>query len=309
MMNIVYHLGLHCTDEHRLETCLRQNAPALAAQGIVIPDPKVCGPILRNVVNAMQGAPSSPQTEETILDAVMIQDEAARLVFSNEAFLCVRAHVLGRGRLYPNAGGKVSALANLLPSCAAEMAFAIRNPATFLPALYQSGRWESFEAFLSGADPLALSWAEMVGRIRAERPDVPLTVWCDEDTPLIWPEVLRAVAGAAPGTALAGEGARLAGLMSPEGAARLADYLAARPAMPPAQRHRAVAAFLDKYALEGALEMELDLPGWTGALIEDLSRRYDADVEEIAAMEGVRLITPWPLAPAARPQPMPSAAL
>jgi hypothetical protein len=301
-MKIIYHLGLHCTDEHRLEGCLRQNVAPLAAQGIVIPDPEVYRPILRNVVNAMHGAPSSPETEETILDAVMVQDEADRIVFSNEAFLCVRSRVLARGALYANAAEKVAALANLLPSCEAELAFAIRNPATFLPALFQSTKTSSFEEFIGGVDPLQLSWAGMVGRIREALPDLPMTIWCDEDTPLIWPEVLRAVAGCASETELEGEGELLAEIMSPEGMARLAEYLAARPQLGPEPRRRVVAAFLDKYALEDAVEMELDLPGWTEPFIEELTERYDDDVEEIAEMPGVTLVSPWP-------QPIPSAAL
>lgn len=66
----------------------------------------------------------------------MMQDEAGRIVFSNETFVYIRTWVLVRGVLYANAPEKVAALDNLLPSCEAEIAFAIRNPATFLPALY-----------------------------------------------------------------------------------------------------------------------------------------------------------------------------
>lgn len=309
-MKAIYHLGVHCTDEHRLIGCLRQNVAPLAARGIVVPDPDVYRPVMRNVVNAMKGAPSSPETEETVLDAVMVQDEAERIVFSNEAFLCIRSRVLQKGALYTYAGEKVTALANLLPSCDTEFALAIRNPATFLPAVFQSTKLGSFEEFLSGADPMGLSWADVVARIREAEPDLPLTVWCDEDTPLLWPEVLRTVAGCGPELALEGEGALLASIMSPEGLARLADYTAARPALSALQRRRVVAAFLDKYALEDKIEMELDLPGWTEAYVEELSARYDDDVAEIAEMPGVRLLTPWPEAaagPAA--QPMPSAAL
>ena len=37
--------------------------------------------------------------------------------------------------------------------------------------------------------------ATVMTKIKAENPGIPLTVWCDEDTPLIWTEVLQAVAG------------------------------------------------------------------------------------------------------------------
>ncbi|MBI1220071.1 MAG: hypothetical protein GC186_16160 [Rhodobacteraceae bacterium] len=291
-MKVVYHLGVHCTDERRLVTCLRANAEALAAKGLIVPDPEVYRPMLRNVVNAMKGKPSTPETEETILDAVMVQDEAERIVFSNDAFLCVRSWVLGRGTLYVAAGDKVAGLVNLLPSHEAEIALAIRNPATFLPALFQASKNASFDDFLGGADPLGLSWADVIGRIRAANPTVPITLWCDEDTPLIWPEVLRAVAGAPADLALEGENDLLAGIMSAEGMARFDAYLNNHPGLTASQRRRIVAAFLDKYALADQIEMELDLPNWDEALIEELSERYDDDLEEIAAMPGVTVLTP-----------------
>lgn len=311
-MQVIYHLGVHCTDERRLERCLWRNAQALAGESIVIPDPEVYKPVLRNVVNAMRGARSSRETEETVLDAVMVVDEAARLVFSNEAFLCVRPHVLARGTLYAGAAQKAVALANLLPSHETELAFALRNPATFLPALYQSTKVASFDEFIAGTDPMTLSWADMVGRIRAALPDLRMTIWCDEDTPLIWPEVLRAVAGCRPATTLEGEGELAASLMSAEGNARMADYLAARPQLSAEQRRKAIVAFLDRYAVEERIEIELDLPGWDADYVDRLTARYDADVAEVAAIAGVRFLTPWSADPdrsGAGSQAMPRAAL
>ena len=58
------------------------------------------------------------------------------------------------------------------------------------------------------------------------------------------------------------------------------------------QKRRAIAAFLDKYALEEEIEEELDMPGWTEELVERMTALYDADVEIIRAMPGVSLIAP-----------------
>jgi hypothetical protein len=53
-----------------------------------------------------------------------------------------------------------------------------------------------------------------------------------------------------------------------------------------------VAAFLDKFADEAAIEEELDVPGWDTPLVDRLSALYDADIETIAAMDGVTFIAP-----------------
>ena len=43
--------------------------------------------------------------------------------------------------------------------------------------------------------PHALTWSEMLVRFREAVPESPLTTWCNEDTPLIWGEVMREMAG------------------------------------------------------------------------------------------------------------------
>lgn len=290
-MKVVYHLGVHGTDERRLVGVLRANAAALAGRGIVVPDPEGYRQVLRSIAGAMKGAQASPETEESLLDAVMTEDEAERLVFSNESFLCVKNWAVSRGKLYPTAGEKVAALVNLLPSHDCEVTLAIRNLATFLPAVLPVPRGEMPEALRAG-DLSGLSWLDVVGRIRAANPDLPITVWCDEDTPLIWPEVLRALTGAPDDMVLEGENEILAAIMSEEGTARLHAYMAARPPLPTAARRRVVMAFLDKYARPEAMEMELDLPGWDEALVEDMTERYDADLAAIAHIPGVTVIAP-----------------
>ena len=61
--------------------------------------------------------------------------------------------------------------------------------------------------------------------------------------------------------------------------------------MPEAQKREVMIAFLGKYAIEDALEEELDLPGWSESLVEELTEIYEHDMDEIAEMAGVRLIT------------------
>ena len=59
-----------------------------------------------------------------------------------------------------------------------------------------------------------------------------------------------------------------------------------------AQRRKIVMAFLDKFAVEDQIEMEVPLPGWTEELIEEITQIYEADTAEIAQIEGVEFIAP-----------------
>lgn len=291
-MKIVYHLGLHCTDEDKLVACLLANAGPLAAEGIIVPDPQRYRTLLRETMSATRGSGVTHDTQESLLDAVMEADEAERLVFSNQAFLGKRQRALGDGVLYPLAEEKVGWMAGLFPDHQVELHLAIRNPATFIPALFERETELSYEQFIVGIEPHKLRWSELVARIRRALPKVPLTVWCDEDTPLIWPEVLRAVSGHAPGTILDGTLDFLAPIMSPDGMTRLKSYIASNPPQTPAQMQRILAAFLDKYALEEAIEIELDLPGWDDEYVDALTQIYDTDVVRIARMKGVTFLAP-----------------
>lgn len=291
-MQFVYHIGAHCTDEGLLMKCLLENAGPLAAEGILVPDPSRARPVLRESMIALRGKPAPQELQDTMLDAIMDEDGAERLVFSNESFICMPGKVLGEHMLYPMAGEKTAWLAQLFPEAGCEFHLAIRNPATFIPALFAKSKEKSFEGFTAGADPRRLAWSDVVRRIRNANPGAGLTVWCNEDTPLIWPEVLRAVAGHSPETELTGTDNLLATIMSEGGMKRMRAYLASHPPKTELQRSRVVAAFLDKFAIPEAIEMELDVPGWTEDMVEDLTEAYEEDIFAIERMDGVRFIAP-----------------
>ena len=290
-MEVVYHIGAHCTDEGQLVGTLLKNRAQLLTEGVVVAYPGRYRTPLREAVHALGGAPATPELQQTLLDTIATEDSIGRLVLSNEHFLGMLPRTLGAGRLYPQAGNRAAALAGLFPQAACEFHLAIRNPAAFLPAVFRRMRDADYDAYVAGTDLLALRWSEMVARLRAAVPAAKLTVWCDEDTPLIWPEVLRAVAGVGAGVPLVAEDGRLAGVMSRAGMAQLTAWQAAHPPVSIDHRRRTAAAFLDKFALDEALEEELDLPGWTEDLVAALTEAYDADTETLAAMEGVRFLS------------------
>ena len=290
-MRIVYHLGAHCTDEDRLLRCLLKNRAMLADHGVVVPGPARYRKLLRDTAVQLKGQRASVETQALVLEQIMDEDQADRLILSWDSFLSFPQWVV-RGGLYPMAGERIRAFAQIFPEIEAEFFLAIRNPATFLPALFDKQKVKSYDDFLDGVDPMFLRWSDVVAQIRSENPDVELTIWCDEDTPLVWPEVLGAVTSLHDATVLADEDELLASIMAPEGLTRMRDYLTRNPPATPAQRKRIVAAFLDKFVLTDKIEIEVALPGWSAGLIDEITAAYDADVARIARMDGIRLITP-----------------
>ena len=295
-MRIVYHLGAHCTYDERLLRCLLKNRGILAEQGIVVPGPTRYRTLLRDTAVALKGQPASLDTQALVLEQIMEEDTAERLILSWDSFLSFPPWALD-GALYPAAAARIRAFSQIFPQIEAEFHLALRNPATFLPALYDKqknikGGTKSFNDFMKGLDPYDIRWSDVIERVLRVNPDVPLVIWCDEDTPLIWPEVLQAVSGHGADTRLEDEHELLTQIMSAAGLQRMQAYLASHPVTSPEMRRKVVSAFLDKFAVPDRINVEIEVPGWTTDTIATMTQIYEQDVARIARMPGVRFIAP-----------------
>jgi hypothetical protein len=248
--------------------------------------------MLRETLKSLRGAQASRDTEEPVLDSAMDMDEAERLVLSSENFICVPQRVLTEGILYPNAAEKTMWLRNVFPSHQVTFYLALRDPATFIPANLRRQRDMTAQDFLAHFDPMAQRWSDVIGRIRSTNPDVPIVVWCNEDTPLMWSEILHYITGADPAMVFNGVNRILDPLMTEEGGRRLRQFLQQNPPANEKQRRRVLVAFLEKFGIPEALEEELDMPGWTADYVEALTANYEADVALIGSMPGETLLMP-----------------
>lgn len=288
-MRIVYHLGAHCTDEDRLVRCLLKNRARLVEAGIVVPSPTRYRKLLRDTAVQLRGHHASQETQAMLLDEIMDEPAADRLILSWDGFLSFPAFVLQNG-LYTFAGERVRAFTRIFPDIDAEFALGIRNPATFVPALQDKVNAKGRGDVLQAYDPERLHWSAVIDTIRAHSPGVPITVWCDEETPLVWPEVLQAVAGHPPDLVLEDIDDVLTLIMTEIGMGRMKAYLAAHPPQSVAQRRRIVTAFLEKFARPEQVLQEVDMPGWTDETVARMTEAYLQDVERIRAMAGVTMI-------------------
>ena len=135
------------------------------------------------------------------------------------------------------------------------------------------------------------SWSNLVARMRQAVPDAPFVCWANEDTPLIWPEVLETVAGHEKETMLDGREDLLSEVMTETGFKRLRAYMAKNPPDDPTTYAKIVGVFLDKYIDEEKMEEEIELPGWTEKVITYLSQAYEADLEALSRVPGVDFIS------------------
>lgn len=296
-MQLVFHLGAHSTDEERLIRTLAGNPEALAGAMAHVPSPRAYRGALRDALIALKGRPADAETQARLREACVqgAIGPVERLVFSYENFLALPDRAITAAGLYPAAADKLAPLANLFPAATTEFHLGLVNPAVLIAALVARQPGRSYDEILAGQPPEALRWgpvvARMVGALRTI-PGARLVLWCNEDLPLIFPEVLRSLAAIAPAIPLAGEDGLIETLMTEEGMRRMRSYLSQHPPQTVAQRRKVAMAFLDKFARPETLETEIPLPGWTDDLVAQITADYEADVAGIAALEGVSFIAP-----------------
>ncbi len=291
-MQVVYHLGAHCTDEDRLVRCLIKNRGFLGQSGIVVPSPMRYRPVFREMQSSLRGQPTASEVQEVVLDAVMDEDRAERLIFSHEFFLCVPSRVVSPQGFYAVAHRKLRALANIFPDSPAEFHLSIRNPATLIAELLAKAKHIPFEDLMGDADPLSLRWLPVIERCVNQNPDLKLVVWCNEDTPLIWPDVIRRVAGVAPDTPMDGDFDLIATLVGQEDLAAIQKAVAAAGVLKPADRRDVFATLLQRHVNPAALDFEINLPGWSQELVARMTEIYEADAAAIAAIPEIEFLAP-----------------
>ena len=291
-MQIILHTGAHFTEDDRLIKCLLRNKELFSQTGVAVPGPGRYKKLLKESLNAMRDVAPGPSARDVLMDAILDDENAGRMILSNAHFFGAPRSALRAGILYPNAPERIAQMRALFPEDDIHMFMAMRNPATLLPAIYAQSPREDAASFLEGADPRGIRWSTIFRRIRAMNPDVRLTVWCNEDTPLIWGEIIRAMAGLPEGHKITGAFDLLSDIISPEGMKRFRGYLKEHPNLTEAQKRRVMTVFLDKYALEDELVEELEMPGWSEALIDDMTAEYDADFDIVAGIDGLTLLAP-----------------
>lgn len=291
-MQIAFHIGANCTDEEKLLKSLLKNVDGFSAQGIKVPAPGKYRRLIRETIQALDGAQPEPDTREILLDTILDDEKCNRIVMSHDLFICVPRRVLENGVLYHLIHQKLGGLRDLFPDDEIEIFLSMRDFATWIPAVFNDSPLDNFDTFMNGVDPFSLRWSDLIQRMQTIAPNASFTVWCNEDTPLIWAQLIRELAGVDPLTPIKGGFDLLSSILSPTGMKHFVAYLKAHPPQTEAHKRRIITAFMEKFAMPDAIEYEIDLPGWTAETVGRLTALYDADMQVIEQMPGVNFIAP-----------------
>lgn len=291
VMEMVFHLGVHGTDGDRLLKTLLNNRDQLFREQAEVVPPSRHRSIFEEAMMALNGSPATDEMQQIMLDAMLESSAPERVIMSTPSLLGTPSRMVGAGGLYPNIGNRVAALANLFPDDQAEFFIAIRNPAVMLTKVLpqiQGG----YMAMMQGCHPEQLRWRDTIRRLVGAAQGRRVVVWCHEDVPMIWPELLRLAGEIETDTALSGTLLYMHELLTKAGIEELRAALGGRDQMSIAQRRSICAEILQTAAKPGALEETISLPGWTQETVDMVTDNYRADAAEIAALPGIEFIMP-----------------
>jgi len=297
-MHFALHIGAHFTDEDRLLKGLLKNKARLTKQGVAVPGPGRYRRLIRETLQSLGETPPPSDAREILLDAILEQDKVERVCLSNPDFICVAQRIFENNTFYPQAEAKLAGFARLFPDDEVEIFLSMRDPATLITELKQRVDAKFLPTLMGGVDPLTVRWSDLILRIKNTLPLSHLTVWCNEDTPFLWGDILKRVSGDKRRFPLVGAHDILAEIMTEAGFTRFETYLKDNPAKSPAHLERIIGVFLDKFARADVVEMDLpeDITGWTAEYAARLTETYEEDLDQIADIPGVSFLRPsWDL--------------
>ena len=287
---VVLHLGAHKTASTHFSEVVWQNAALCRQAGVAAPRK---GPLREAVTHALSSIrDGKPVPPEMIAAAAALGQGADGLLVMDENILGTPRNLFSEGAMYPRAARRAGRAARLFPGAQVEIMMALRDPATFVAASWseslRSNTFRPFRDYLEGVRAADIGWYPIVAGIREAAPEARITIWRFEDYRKLLPRLLAIALGldedAPPAFEPVASEVRV-GLSQ-----RALDVVTARvrltgASLPEAEVERVMARF------PKGPEHAPPRP-WSSAESRDLSARYDADLERLAELPGLRVLRP-----------------
>ena len=198
-IKIIIHAGAHKTASTHLQNRLLENEKRVVKSGCSYLGPKKIRDQFGTLWRAL-GRSDTPDEQERKRAALAAGQP--RLVISEENIIGGFKDLMNgpnRAILYPKAVERLARLARLLAPNPLHIAMAVREPCSYYASVYNqlllSGRFQTWERFSKGLDPMAVKWSDILRPI-AEIPGVAaVSIWRYEDYYRLLPQILNTLLG------------------------------------------------------------------------------------------------------------------
>lgn len=220
----------------------------------------------------------------------MEEDEVKRIALTNDNFIAIPKRVFDHSVFYRQTENKVRGLCRLFQTMRCRSIFSIRNPVSYLQDIAKRAETTNLSDYLGLCQPLEINWSDVIKRIKRAAPGAQLCVWRNEDTPLIWEDLIRLQSDIALDTPLSGQYDVLSRIISDEG---MQTLQAIEMPSDRVARHNLIADLIKVFPLSEMMNQTIDLPELSRGLIAAMSAGYEHDLDVIDQIEGVELILPF----------------
>lgn len=289
-MQVAVHAGVAFSDEGLVMSSLGANRRILADYRTAVLGPRRSRQFVKVVSDSiLQGQPDA-ETRNTLAELVTGNPNLNRVILSSDKFFGPRRTALQHGQIYPFAGKRTAYTESLLDGAQVEVFAGLVNPVVFIPKILASIHEDHRQDILASTDLSCLSWLGMIEDLLDLAPQVQLTLWEHENSPLIWGDIIRAIAGLPDEAPLHEEYAFLSSLLTEAGQRHVLDIVRKGDALDRTSRREEMANILDEYARLEQIEEELDMPGWNADIVEAFTDLYEQDLATIRSMSDVRVL-------------------
>lgn len=287
------HIGVHFAGAAYLPESLNANEGLLKKTGMHAPSPRQARAAILGMIDQLDGLPPILPEEEAVLSRLRGDTGARNLFMFDDRWAAPLRSAFNGDILYSEIDERVLPVAELFASSKLQISLSLLNPGVFLNNSLSSEPAEKHvRDFIKRIDPETLRWRDTVAKLRKALPDVPLLLWCEEDAPLIWPDVLRHLFNLPDDCPVLARLAPLRPLIEKEGFIRLETYLRKHPPETRAQYEQVIMLFLDKYGKHEALIPHCDVPSCNAETLEIMSANYEEDVAYLAQQDGITFLLP-----------------
>ncbi len=291
-MQVVIHAGVAFTDEDRLFGLLKANQETVANHNGAFFGRRAFRRHFRQALNELEPGTPALNTRKAFQGMIPKDKTVDRVVISQPGFLgAIQTSILD-GQFYPLAGERIAYLDDMFDDCQMELFIGLRNPGSFIPKALMAQSEPERQRILAETDISCLSWLTMIDNIRDLAPDVQITLWSNEDSPLIWGDIARAMVELPEDTPLNEEFSFLSTLLTDEGRDEIETLIQRQPAIGSPTLRTDLGQIFARHADPTAIEEELTLPGWSDEIVAAFTELYEQDLDVLQNMQDIHFLTP-----------------
>jgi hypothetical protein len=289
--SIALQIGTLFDGSGQLAHALRKNRSLLGKLDIRIPRPRAHRGRLTTFADARQGATATPEELAKLWIPISDSDSRWHLFLSEPTLIGSGGGLLASEGFLPQGHERPSWIRQSLQQHVDLTFFlGLRNPASFAVAVLNELGERDLAKVAPGLDPFSMRWSTVIARLREANPDTPMVIWMREEIPYIWPQLMHLAAGLEHPVMTEGIADGVAGFLRPDIAANLEVLLERYNNYEPDFLAKVFEKFAQKYAARDIAVDVIDVPGWTGQMVAELSEAYLQDIQQVAAIDGVTVL-------------------